>query len=485
MRRLFGSKSEKIDEAQLKLLLEDGLPPEPPGKTPASSDGDAPGEAAEVGGAKADKARRGRGGHRSRITGLDRLEVELTEDIPALVKEDPEAFERCGEEVTDQLDVTPPRYFIRRVVRPVFRRKVARHLPPVVAPAPATPLVGGLPAAGLLAHLLVGKYVDHLPLYRQQGIFRRSGLDIPRDLIVHWIHQAIELVLPVAQAIRAETLACDYLQVDETTVRYLRPGTGKSWMGYLWQARCPGGGGVFYHWGVGRSRDELVECIGEDFAGHVQCDAYGVYETYARTRPEVRLIACLAHIRRGFVDSLKAGPCRHAALVVHLIGQLYRIEADLRERKAGPALRESERAWRSAPLARRIGRVLRVLLPKHRPASATGKALAYAARHWEKFARYLEDGRFEIDNNLVENGMRPIKLGMKNWLFFGAEGAGHHAAAIYTLVENCKAQGLPVERYLKELLTVLPGVNDPEIIASLTPARVANARRPESARYAA
>ncbi|MCP5551397.1 MAG: transposase [Akkermansiaceae bacterium] len=111
--------------------------------------------------------------------------------------------------------------------------------------------------------------------------------------------------------------------------------------------------------------------------------------------------------------------------------------------------------------------------------------MAYAARRGKKFERYLEDGRFEIDNNLVENGMRPIKLGMKNWLFFGAEGTGHHAAAIYTLVENCKAHGLPVERYLKELLSVLPGVNDPEIIASLTPARVANARRPESARYAA
>lgn len=212
MRRLFGAKSEKIDEAQLKLWLEDGLPPESPGKTPAS-DGDAPEEAAEVG-AKADAKRR-RGGHRSRITGLDKLEVEVTEDIPDLIKQDPEAFERCGEEVTDQLDVTPPRYFIKRVVRPVFRRKVARHLPPVVAPAPATPLVGGLPAPGLLAHLLVGKYVDHLPLYRQQGMIQRSGLGIPRDLIIHWIHQAIELVLPVAQAIRAETLAGDYLQVDE------------------------------------------------------------------------------------------------------------------------------------------------------------------------------------------------------------------------------------------------------------------------------
>lgn len=272
-------------------------------------------------------------------------------------------------------------------------------------------------------------------------------------LLIHWIHQAIELVLPVAQAIRTETLANDYLQSDETTARYLRPGTGKSWLGYLWQVRCPGGGGVFFHWGVGRSCDELVECIGRDFTGHLQCDAYTVYETYARPRPEVRLI-----------------------------GQLYRIEADLREKKAGPALRESVRAWQSAPLARRIGKMLRVLLPKHRPASATGKALAYAVRHWEKFERYLEDGRFEIDNNLTENGMRPVKLGMKNWLFFGAEKAGHHAAAIYTLVENCKALGLPVESYLKELLSVLPGVTDPEVIASLTPARVAMARRPERAR---
>ena len=131
------------------------------------------------------------------------------------VKADPEDFERCGEEITDQLDVTPPRYYIRRVVRPIFRRKVARHLPPVVSPAPVTPLVGELPAPGLLAHFLVGKYVDHLPLYRQQGIFQRSGLGIPRDLIIHRIHQAIELVMPVAQAIRKETLAGDYLQVDE------------------------------------------------------------------------------------------------------------------------------------------------------------------------------------------------------------------------------------------------------------------------------
>lgn len=449
--------------------------PEAPGKAPASSGADEPEGAAEDGGRK----KRRRGGHRSRITGLDKLPVEITEVIPDIVRENPDDFERIDEKVTEQLDVVPAKFFVHRTVRPVFRRKTARHLPPVVAPAPATPLVGGLPSAALLALLLVAKYIDHLPLYRQQGIFLRAGLGIPRDLIIHWIHKAIGLLLPVVEVIHAEVRASNYLQVDETTVRYLKPGTGKSWIGYLWQVRRPGGG-VFYHWGVGRSRAELAECLGRHFSGHVQCDAYKVYESYARSHPEVKLIACLAHIRRGFTDSLKSGPCRDAALIVHMIRQLYRIESELRAKKACPALRHNVRTWHSAPLVRRIGRFMRVLLPKHRPSSLTGQALGYALRHWGKFERYLEDGRFEIDNNEVENGMRPVKLGMKNWLFFGSEDAGHHGAAIYTLVENCRIHDLPVEAYLRELLTVLPSVTDPEIIASLTPARIAAARRNKS-----
>lgn len=173
---------------------------------------------------------------------------------------------------------------------------------------------------------------------------------------------------------------------------------------------------------------------------------------------------------------LDAGPSRHAAQIVLLIGRLYQAETELRESKAGPALRESERAWCSAPVVRRIKAVMTIMLPKHRPQSPMGTALSYALGHWDAFARYLEDGRFEIDNNLVENCMRPVKLGAKNWLFFGSEGAGHHASAIYTLVENCRRFGVPVESYLKELLTVLPGVTAPETIATLTPARIAAAR---------
>ena len=193
------------------------------------------------------------------------------------------------------LDIIPARYIKRRIVRVKYRRKTCRHLPPVVAPAPATPLVGGLPAAGLLAHLLVGKYIDHLPLYRQQSIFARAGLGIPRDLIIHWVHQAISLLEPVALAIRSETLATTYLQLDETPVRYLQPGTGKSWQGYLWVANDPHGS-LFYHWGVGRGREQLIETIGPHFPGHIQCDGYSAYKSYHKHSSGTGLIACLAHI---------------------------------------------------------------------------------------------------------------------------------------------------------------------------------------------
>lgn len=450
-----------------------------PGKPEASPGVDAPEEAASAA-AEEPKTPGKRGAHRSRITGLDNLPVKTTEIIPDLVAADPEAFERCGEEVTELLDITPARFFKRRIVRVKFRRKSPRHLPPIVAPAPTTPLVGGLPAAGLLAHLLVGKHIDHLPLYRQAEIFVRHGAGIPRDPIVHWIHQAIALLEPIAQAIRAETLGSNYLQVDETPVRYLVPGRGKASRGYLWIVNDPQGS-LFYHWGVGRGCHQLVETIGEKFSGHIQCDGCRVYKTYAKANPDTELIACLAHIRRNFVEAFEAGPDPDAARIPSLIGQLYGVEKDLRTAGAAPAQRRSARESRSAPVTAAIREAMQSALTKHRPRSLMGKALSHGPGHWDALVKYLEDGRFEIDNNLVENAVRPVKLGAKNWLFFGSENAGHDAATIYTLVENCRRHQVPVEAYLRDLLTRLPGQTDAETIATLTPARIAAVRREKAA----
>lgn len=450
------------------------------GKPEASTDADAPEEAASKNNPDSSTARpaKKRGSHRSRIKGLDQLPVETEEVIPDLVAADPDAFERIGEEVSEQLDFIPAKVIRRITVRPKYRRKAQRNLPPIVAPAPVTPLLGGLPSAALLAFMLVSKYIDHLPLYRQEQIFQRAGVGIPRDLIIHWIHKAISLVDPVVRAIRREALASDYIQVDETTARYLSPGAGKAPLGYLWVVNVPGGS-LFYHWGVGRGTEQLIETIGEKYAGTIQCDAYSVYTCYQKQQPAdtLGLMACLAHIRRNFHEVIEAGPHRQAALVLLLIGNLYRIESRLGEAKAGPALREAVRAAESAMIYKRIGKIMNVMLHRHRPQTPMGKALVYGIGNWERLGVYLADGRIEIDNNLAENAIRPIKLGHKNWLFFGSKDAGHGAASIYTLVENCRRHGLPVEAYLKQLLQTLPGLTDEAVIATLTPARIAAARR--------
>ncbi len=277
-----GGEHQKLDPAQLELLFKDmqGNPEASHGADApsfAEASEDMPEEAASAV-AEEPKPAKKRGAHRSRITGLENLPTEITEIIPALVAADPESFERIGEEVTELLDITPAKFILRRIVRPKFRRKTQRELPPIVAPAPATPLVGGLPATGLLAHLLVGKYIDHLPIYRQAGMFFRYGVGIPRDMIVHWLHQSISLLEPVAQAIRVQTLASSYLQVDETPVRYLVPGSGKTSRGYMWVVNDPQGG-LFYHWGVGRGCEQLIETIGKNFFGDIQSDGYVVYKT--------------------------------------------------------------------------------------------------------------------------------------------------------------------------------------------------------------
>jgi len=480
IRRLFGSKSEKLDPAQVGFLFKDM--PEKPG---ASTGADAPVEAASSEDKPVAATPAKRAGHRSRIKGLDQLPVETEEIIPDLVAAEPEAYERIGQETTEQLDYIPARFIRRLIVRPKFRRKTQRHLPPVLAPAPVTPLLGGLPSAALLAHLLVGKYIDHLPVYRQEKIFQRSGVHIPRDLIIHWLHKSIELLEPVARAIRRETLASGYLQIDETPVRYLAPGTGKAPQGYLWVVNVPGGS-LFYHWGVGRGTAALIECVGESRPGVIQCDALGTYTSYWKKQAEgsLCLMSCLAHIRRNFHDVFESGPHPHAALVLRLIARLYRIEEQLREAKAGPALREAVRASQSAMIYHRTGRIMKALLKRHRPQHVMGKALAYGLANWERLGEYLRDGRIEIDNNLAENAVRPLKLGEKNWLFFGSKNAGHAAATIYTIVENCRRHGIVPEPYLAGLLDKLPVIHDPLVIDSLTPARLAAAASRRNTRAA-
>jgi len=301
--RLFrSSKSEKFDPNQL-LLLE----AEESKKAQASSSDET--SELEEAAAKNDGSKKKPTKPRaeSRIEGLGKLEIVEQIHDPLEVQLNPGDFDLIDEETTDRLEVIPRKFFIKRHRRRKYRHKRARHKAPVLAPAPPSHMKGALPAASLLAHLLVGKYCDHAPIYRQEQMFQRSGLKVPKDLLLKWLHKSIGALMPVALAIREETLGSDYLQVDETKIRYLDPGhiRGKAPFGYLWLANDPNGS-LYYHWGVGRGEKQLIETVGEDFHGAIQCDGWSAYLAYEGNHPEITFMSCLAHIRRKFFDHYEA-----------------------------------------------------------------------------------------------------------------------------------------------------------------------------------
>ncbi len=280
-----------------------------------------------------------------------------------------------------------------------------------------------------------------------------------------------------------------YRQFDETPVRYLEPGSGKARTGYLWTSNIPGGS-AFYHWRTGRDAGGVAELFGPPglepglAACTIQCDGYEAYAAWARDKPHIMLAGCHAHMRRKFFEAADQKP-KLVGWLLRQIALLYRIEDELRQARAGPALREAVRASRSRMIHRRLKAAidrlaLRAILPK----SKLGEAIRYASNQWRKLEVCLGDGRIEIDNNLVENAIRPTKLGAKNWLFIGRHEAGQRAAVLYTIVENCRRLGIDTREYLEDVLTRLPGMKDSEAV-TLTPANWLRARQGKPVRKAA
>jgi hypothetical protein len=310
----------------------------------------------------------------------------------------------------------------------------------------------------LLAHVVVSKYCDHLPLYRQEQILaRRHGINLPRQTLARWVELVAQWLTPVYQQIKTGVMGGGYVQLDETPINYLEPGAGRTLKGFLWTGSRPGGD-VFFDWHASRAGACLDSIVPVDFQGTVQCDGYAAYNRLA-ARPDkaIKLAYCWAHVRRKFNDALE-GSARTAGWMVKQIQLLYRIESRLRETKAGPALRQAVRAAQSKPVVARIRKACALLIRSNRflPSSAMTNALDYAESQMPGLGVYLEDGRVEIDNNLVENAIRPTALGKKNWLFIGQEQAGDRGAIIYTVIESCRRRGLNPYAYLKDVLTQLP-----------------------------
>lgn len=453
IKRLFGAQSEKLDSAQLLLLLQ----------------GDEPGKAPAPGANEAEAGRCEKASPRPRKERSPRLPehlpVEETVLDPEPVKANPQSWRFIGEEVSEQLDYEPARFLRRRLIR---RKYVPRHNVdgvPIIAPLPASLQERCIAAPGLIAQILVGKYCDHLPFFRQEQIFgTRHGVWLPRQSMTRWTDLAADWLRPIYDQIRTGVMGGGYVQVDETPIEYLQPGHGRTRLGYLWAYSKPGGD-VLFDWKTSRAATCLDDVITVDFAGIVQSDGYGAYPAFAKNRDgAITLAGCWAHVRRKFHDALEQAP-RTAGWFIRHIQHLYRVEAELRERKAGPRLRVAERAWKSAPVQERIHRALVQLKisRRHLPQSLMGRAIDYALAQWPTMSVWLRDGRVEIDNNLVENSIRPTAIGKKNWLFIGEAKAGQRGAIIYTIIESCRRRGVDPLAYLRDVLTRLPSMTNWQI----------------------
>jgi len=473
VRRVFGVSSEKIDPSQLDLFL---LQAEnTPGKSPASSAL----EEAEPHPPSPAKAKRGR-----ERWPQDLPVIEQVVD-PEEVQAEPQRWRCIGEEVSEQLDYEPARFLRRRLVR---RKYVSRENPevaPIIARLPSLLQERAGAAPGLLAQIIVSKYCDHTPLYRQEQIYRtRHGVNLSRPTMVRWVELVADWLKPIYHCIRTGVMAGGYVQVDESPVRFLAPGNGKTKTGYFWTASRPGGD-VVYQWETSRAAACLDNVLPVDFKGTVQCDGYAAYASFARRKEHIQLAACWAHARRKFYEGREQDPCM-AAWLLRQIGHLYRLERQLRLTRTGPQGRRALRAHQARPIYQRLQRVLIHLKRKKRylPRSRMGQAIDYTLNLWPLLGVYLDDGRIEIDQNLCENAIRPTALGKKNWLFIGDAEAGERSMIIYTIVECCRRRGLNPYAYLRDILTRLPNATNWQI-ADLTPEAWAKERQSISVPQAA
>jgi len=388
---------------------------------------------------------------------------------PEEVKANPAAYERIGEERTFEIDIVAPQVFKREIIRPKYRHMADRSLPPVVAPAPERPVVGGYASAGLLAWIAYSKYVEHVPLFRLERQSQRWGAVIPRQTMADWVRITAEWLEPIYKRMHRRLLTGKYLQADETPIRCNDPDEkqGGTTEGWLWVISRPGDDVVF-DWRLTRRHGELTSLI-DGFAGILQSDAWGAYDSYAKNHPEVVRVGCWAHARRKFFESESENP-RAVAFVLRIIGWLYECEAKWDENELTVSNRKRHRQKHYRRPLYWLHKVVVGLRQKVLPKSGLGKACDYLLRNWEPLTRHLELGETRLDNNLVENAIRPSAIGKKNYLFIGHPKAGQRTAIIYSIVVSCQRHKIDPLAYLRDVLSRLPAMTNQDNLDALTPA---------------
>ena len=391
------------------------------------------------------------------------LPVEETHLYPEGVKDNPDYVE-IGVENTDTLAIQPARMYIKRTVRHKFVLKSSLQIEDpdrqtfLIAPLPETIIPKGMASESLLADILIGKYVYHLPFYRQIQKYKELGVVLSDATIGDWFAAVCSRLRPLYDRLRARIMESDYIQVDESTLPVIDNEKHRAVKGYMWAVRNPLTGESYFHYDMGsRSGDTARKLIG-GYRGTVQTDGYEVYASYEND-PGKRMIGCWAHVRRKFVEALEENK-RYASEAIVYISKLYKIEEEMRDAGLDADAIQKRRQKEAYPIIQEFEKWMDSVAGKMAPKSRMGKALVYTYALLPRLSRYVLDGRYNIDNNGVENAIRPLALGRKNYLFCGNHDAAVRAAIVYSLFTCCKAANVDTRAWLEDVLKRLPSEKD-------------------------
>ena len=361
-------------------------------------------------------------------------------------------WKKIGEEKTEELERIPGKLFVRQYIRSKYVDPSGEQI--VIGELPVRPIDKGIAGPGLLAQIVIDKFVDHLPVYRQVQRFEREGMKLPISTLADWISGSCALLEPLYETHRKLVLSQSYLQADETPIKVLdQAKKGTTHRGYHWVYHAPLARLVLFDYREGRGREGPHECL-QDFSGYLQTDGYAVYE-YFDQRSNITLLNCMAHARRMFENALENDKSR-AEFVLTEMQKLYAVEQvgrdaslsreqllTLRQEQAVPVL-ENLKAWMMEAYAQVV------------PQSAIGKAIFYSLHRWDKLCIYTTDARLQIDNNLVENAIRPVAIGRKNYLFAGSHNGARRAAMLYSFLGTCKINNINPFEWLRDILSRIP-----------------------------
>ena len=370
--------------------------------------------------------------------------IEPTQDVTG--------FQKIGEEITEELERIPGKLFVRQYVRPKYVSPLGDQI--VIASLPSRPIDKGIPGPSLLAQIAIDKYVDHLPIHRQVERFEREGMKLPASTLTDWIGSACALITPLYELHRKVVLSSNYLQVDETPIKVLdKDKKGSTHRGYHWVYHAPQERMVLFDYREGRGREGPEECL-KDFEGFLQTDGYAVYENFNK-RADITLLHCMAHARRKF-DEAKDNDLARASYVLTEMQKLYALERQAKEQQLSCEEIAAVRQRESVPILKALKEWMIENYKTVLPESSIGQALFYSLQRWDKLSLYTTDGRLQIDNNLVENSIRPVAIGRKNYLFAGSHNGAQRAAMLYSLLGTCKLNGINPFEWLRDVLAKIP-----------------------------